>query len=119
MKNERLKMARRGFRLSCVAALCTGAAIVTRAVGEMPQTEIYDGLANTTYSSSYMNRGSYSGSVNFVGYYAAATVGVGAGAEEEIAFASPTFTLFSRYAKSSAARSLDTRPFVGFILRVR
>jgi len=119
MRNEKHRTARRGFRLSCVAALCVGAAVVTWAVGEMPQTEVYDGLTNTTYSSSYMNRGSYSGSVNSVGYYEAATVVVGAGAAEEIAFASPTFTLFSRYAKSSAARSLDTRPFVGFILRVR
>ena len=119
MTNENLKTARRGFRLSCVAALCIGAAVVTWAVGEMPQTEVYDGLSNTAYSSSYMNRGSYSGSVNSVGYYDAATVVVGAGAEEEIAFASPTFTLFSRYARSSAARPLDTRPFVGFILRVK
>ena len=119
MRNEKLKTARRVFRLSCMAAFCVGAAVAAWAAGETPQTEVYDGLANTTYSSSYMNRGSYSGSVNSVGYYDAATVVVGAGAEGEIAFASPTFTLFSRYAKSSAARSLDTRPFVGFILRVR
>ena len=119
MKNERLRTARRGFRLSCMAALCVGAAVVTWAVGDMPQTEVYDGLANTTCSSSYMNRGSYSGSVNSVGYYDAATVVVGSGAEEKIAFASPTFTLFSRYAKSSAARPLDTRPFVGFTLSIR
>ncbi|MBO7687224.1 MAG: hypothetical protein J6V72_12610 [Kiritimatiellae bacterium] len=119
MTNEKLRTARRGFRLSCVAALCIGAAVVTWAVGEMPQTEVYDGLANTTYSSSYMNRGSYSGSVNSVGYYDAATVVVGAGAEEEIAFASPTFTLFGRYAKSSAARPLNARPLVGFTLSIK
>lgn len=119
MRSEKHRTARRGFRLSCVAALCVGAAAVTWAVGETPQTEVYDGLANTTYSSSYMNRGSYSGSVNSVGYCDAATVVVGAGAAEEIAFASPTFTMFSRYAKSSAARPLDTRPAVGFILSVK
>ena len=119
MRSEMHRTARRDFRLSCAAALCVGAAVVTWAVGEMPQTEVYDGLANTTYSSSYMNCGSYSGSVNSVGYYDAATVVVGAGAEEEIAFASPTFTLFGRYAKSSAARSLDTRPFKGFILSIK
>lgn len=119
MKDEKHRTARNDFRLSCVAALCVGAAVVTWAVGEMPQTEVYDGLANTAYSSSYMNRDSYSGSVNSVGYYDAASVVVGAGAEDEIASTSPTFTLFSRYVKSSAARSLDTRPFVGFTLRLR
>ena len=119
MKNEKYRMARRGFRFLCVAAVCVGAAAVTWAVGEMPQTEVYDGLANTTCSSSYMNRGSYSGSVNSVGYYDAATVVVGAGAEEEIAFASPTFTLFGRYAKSSAARPLNARPLVGFTLSIK
>ena len=117
--SENLKTARRGFRFLCVAAVCVGAAAVTWAVGEMPQTEAYDGLANTAYSSSYMNRGSYSGSVNSVGYCDAAAVVVGAGAEEGIAFASPTLTLFGRYAKSSAARSLDTRPFKGFILSIK
>ena len=48
-----------------------------------------------------------------------AEIGVPAHSEEEIAFASPTFTLFSRYAKSSAARALDTRPFVGFSLSIK
>ena len=119
MKNRKHRKARRGFRLLCAAALCTGAAVVSWAAGEMSQNEVYDGLANTTYSSSYMNRGSYSGSVNSVGYYDAATVVVGTGAEKEIAFASPTFTLFSRYAKISEARSLDTRPFLGFTLIIR
>ena len=120
MKNEkRFETARRGFCLSCMAALCIGATAVTWAVGDVPQTEVYDGLANTTYSSSYMNRGSYSGSVNSVGYYDAATVVVGAGAAEEIVFASPTFTLFGRYAKSSAARPLNARPLVGFTLSIK
>lgn len=118
MKDEKVRTARSGFRLSCVTLLCVGVAVATRAVGEVPQTEVYDGLANTAYSSSYMNRGSYSGSANSVGY-CDATVVVGAGAEDEIAFASPTFTLFSRYAKSSAAQPLDTRPFAGFILSIR
>jgi len=119
MRSEMHRTARRDFRLSCAAALCVGAAVVTWAVGEPPQAEAYDGLANTAYSSSYMNRGSYSGSINSVGYCDAATVVVGAGTTEEIAFSSPTLTLFSRYAKSSEARSLDTRPVKGFILRVK
>ena len=119
MKNEKLSTARRGFRLACVVALCVGAAVATRAVGEMPQSEVYDGLANTTYSSGYMNRGSYSGSVNSVGYYDAASVVIGAGAEEELNFASPAFTLFGRYAKASAARSIDARPFLGCAIIIR
>lgn len=120
MKSRKQFRAARGVLVLLSAfALCIGAVAVTWAVGEVPQSEVYDGLASTAYTSSYMNRGSYSGSVNSVGYYDAATVVVGAGAEEEIAFASPTFTLFSRYAKSSAARALDTRPFVGFSLSIK
>ena len=119
MKNKKFSTARRGFRIACVVALCFGAAVATWAVGEMPQVEVYDGLANTTCSSDYMNRGSYSGSVNSVGCYDAASVVIGAGAEEEVTLASPTFTLFSRYAESSAAQPLDTRPFLGCAIIIR
>ena len=56
MINEKFSTARRGFRLACIVVLCVGAAVATWAVGEVPQSEVYDGLANTTYSSGYMNR---------------------------------------------------------------
>ena len=120
MKEEkRCGTARRGVYLLCVAALCIGATVATWAVGEVPQTEVYDALANTAYSSGYMNRGSYSGSVNAVGYFEAANVVFGAGSSDVGACASSAFTLFGRYAGHSAARPLDARPYVGCSIIIR
>lgn len=109
-----------GTGLLCAVTLCIGVAAVVWADGIVPQTEVYDGLANTAFSSAYMDRADYQGSVNSVGMCDAATLSVGAGAVAERTSSSDAlFTLFGRYAQSSAARPLNTRPFVGFTLSIK
>lgn len=115
-----IRTAKGRIGLLCVATLCIGVAAVIWADGIVPQTEVYDGLANTAFSSDYMNRANYQGSVTSVGMCDVAALSVGAGAVAERTSSSDAlFTLFGRYAQSSAARPLNTRPFVGFTLSIK
>ena len=116
---KKIRMARGKIRLSCVVALCMGVTAVIWADGIVPQTEVYDGLANTAFSSEYMSRADYQGSVTSVGICDVATLSLGAGAATDCTSSSLLVTLFSRYAQSSDARPLDTRPPIGFLLFIR
>ena len=112
-------MARGKINLSFVVVLCIGVTAAIWADATMPQTEVYDGLANTAFSSGYMDRADYSGSVNSVGMCDIAALSIGAGAATECTSSSSPVTLFSRYAQYSDARTLDTRPPVGLLLFIR
>ena len=116
---KKIRMARGKINLSCIVAFCIGVTAVIWADGTVPQTEVYDGLANTDFSSEYMNRADYSGSVNSVGMCDIATLSIGAGAAMACTSSSSPVTLFSRYAQYSDARPLDTRPPVGLLLFIR
>ena len=109
-----------GAGLSCAVALCIGAAAGTLADGAMPQTEVYDGLANTAYSSEYMNRADYQGSVNSVGSCDGAAYAAGSGASSGVAATAGEkgFEPFSSFALESPARGLDSREPRGFFVRI-
>ena len=120
MKTQmKIRMARGRITLSCAVAFCIGVTAAIWADGTAPQTEVYDGLANTDFSSEYMSRADYKGSVNSVGMCDIATLSIGAGVSMTCTSSSPLVTLFGRYAQSSDARPLDTRPFTGLLLFIK
>ena len=118
-KQKKIRTAKGRICLSCAAALCMGVTAVIWADGIVPQTEVYDGLANTAFSSEYMSRADYHGSVTSVGTCDVAALSIGAGVAEACSSSSALVTLFSRYAQASAARPLDARRFFGFSLSIR